>query len=342
MSDMGSTEMRVSHGGALREAMARHGGAATDWLDLSTGISPFPLEMPEIDAESWRRLPDPDLVHEVARAASRHYGGGSIPVATPGSQAAIQHLPELARLARPGAATAAILGPTYGEYAAAFARHGFSVVHAASLDAAMAADAVVLANPNNPDGRRLAAAEIEAFATARAGRLTVVDEAFADMHPDISVAARAGNLPGLVVLRSFGKFFGMAGLRLGFAFAENRPAAALAARLGPWAVSGPALAVAGHAFSHPELVAAQRQRIAAAHALTREAIDAAGCEIIGGTALFFLLRVDGGARVRDLLAARHILARAFDHSPHALRLGLVGDADEAARLAAALRAALAG
>lgn len=340
MSDF--AEVRVSHGGALREAMARHGGAAADWLDLSTGISPVAFPLPDISADTWRRLPDPDWLRQVARAATRHYGGGSIPAVTPGSQAAIQHLPALADLAMPGAASVAILGPTYGEYEAAFRRHGFAVRRVRSLDEAIDADAVVFANPNNPDGRRLLPREIEAFAVVRKGRLTVVDEAFADMHPDLSVAPLAGSVPGLVVLRSFGKFFGMAGLRLGFTFGETRLTSALSARLGPWAVSGPALAVAGHAFDNPDLVAAQGRAILAGHALTRDAVLSAGCSLVGETGLFLLIAAKNGARFRDALAARHILTRAFDHSPDVLRIGLVADAGEAERLRAALSAAAAG
>lgn len=340
MSDF--SETRVSHGGALREAMARHGGMAEDWLDLSTGISPIAFPLPEIDIETWRRLPDPDWLREIARAATRHYGGGSIPAITPGSQAAIQHLPALAELAMAGAATVAILAPTYGEYEAAFRRHGFAVSRAGSLEQAIDADAVVLANPNNPDGRRLSPRELEALCLARKGRLTVVDEAFADMHPDLSVVSLAGSMPGLLVLRSFGKFFGMAGLRLGFVFGETRLTSALTARLGPWAVSGPALAVAGHAFDNPDRVAAQGRAILAAHALTRDAVLSAGCSIVGETALFLLIEAENGARWRDSLAARHILTRAFDHSPDVLRIGLVADAGEAERLRAALSAAAAG
>ena len=339
MSDLGFSGTTVRHGGALREAIARYGGAAEDWLDLSTGVSPFALPLPAMDEEVWRRLPDPDMARQVARAAARHYGGGAIPVITPGSQAAIQHLPDLARLAAPGASTVAIPGPTYGEYAAAFARHGFRVNTVDGPGEAVEADAVVLANPNNPDGRRLSPGDIAAFAQARGDRLTVVDEAFADMHPEVSVVARAGELPGLVVLRSFGKVFGMAGVRLGFAFAETRLAMALAERLGPWAVSGPALAIAAHAFANPDRVAGQRARIAAAHALTKEAILAAGCAISGETALFFLLDVGDGAGWRDRLAERHILTRAFDHTPRALRIGLVADEMQAERLAMALAAA---
>lgn len=330
---------KVEHGGALRHAIARFGGEPADWLDLSTGISPIPFPLPEIPREIWQRLPDPLAADEVAAAARDHYGAAVRPVTTPGSQAAIQHLPMLARALMPNAKGVAILAPTYGEYRAAFRRGGYGVDLVTALDDAAGHDAAVIVNPNNPDGRRIDADALIAFAERRGGRLTVVDEAFADMHREVSVIAAAGRVPGLVVLRSFGKFFGMAGLRLGFAFADPDPAGRLAHALGPWAVSGPALAIAAHAFARPELVAKQREAIEASYRLTRQALEAAGLKIVGGTGLFLLIEVDDASGLRDRLAAQHILTRAFDYNEKWLRIGLVADAEEAGRLAAALGAA---
>lgn len=339
MSSLATGPRAIAHGGALRDAMAKHGGAEGDWLDLSTGVSPFTLELPQMDADVWRRLPDPGSARDTAIAAQAYYGGGCLPVPTPGSQAAIQLLPRLA--AGAGPRRVAILSPTYGEYELAFSRAGLDIAAVATLDAALDADVVVLANPNNPDGRRFDRATLLGFVEARAGRLTIVDEAFADMHPEVSIIDRAGHMPGLVVLRSFGKFFGMAGIRLGFAFADAEISARLADGLGPWAVSGPALAVACHAFSRPDLVEDLRNNISASHKLTLGAIRDAGLVIAGETALFALVRHADAATLRDRLAASHVLTRAFDHTPDVLRIGLVADAAEAARLTAALGESLA-
>lgn len=329
----------IAHGGALHDAMSRHGGAVGDWLDLSTGVSPFSLELPAMDTDVWQRLPDQGTAHQIATAAQAHYRGGCLPVPTPGSQAAIQLLPKLASVA--GQCRVAILSPTYGEYELAFGRAGFAVSPEATLGAALDADVAVLANPNNPDGRRFDRAALLGFVRARAGRLTIVDEAFADMHPEVSIVDQAGHIPGLIVLRSFGKFFGMAGIRLGFAFADADISARLADGLGPWAVSGPALAVAGQAFSRPDLVDGLRTKIQASHALTLGAIRDAGLAIAGETALFVLVRHPDAAKLRDRLAKRHVLTRAFDHTPDVLRIGLVSDTAGAARLTAALGGALA-
>lgn len=323
----------LHHGGALAEAIVRYGGKADDWLDLSTGIAPFAVIEPDLDTECWRRLPDPSDCADVARMASGFYADGAcLPAVVPGSQAAIQHLPALAK-----GQTVAILGPTYGEYAESFRRAGRDVRSVSSLADARGADAVVVVNPNNPDGRILDRETLLAFARARQGRLTIVDEAFADMMPGHSVASAAGDLDGLVVLRSFGKFFGMAGLRLGFVFGAEGITDHLSSRLGPWAVSGPALAIARQVFSTPAVIEQQRQQIEAAHRLTGDAIERSGFERAGTNALFFLVRAGSGEGLKDRLAKRAILVRSFDHTPDCVRIGLVRDATAAGRLYQALR-----
>lgn len=328
----------LEHGGMLADAIARHGGEASQWLDLSTGISPFSLPLPDIPAQSWRRLPEPSQAEHVCGLAMKHYGGAVMPLAVPGSQAAIQSLPCLT----PSATRVAIIGPTYGEYARAYRRAGLDVDEIETLEAAAhtRAGAVVLANPNNPDGRETVRDDVFGFVRAHRDRLVIVDEAFADMRQDLSMAGAAGAEPNLVVLRSFGKFFGLAGLRLGFVFAEPRLRAILSDRLGPWAVSGPALAIAAHAFTRLDLISDLRSRMGAAHAMTRSALKMAGLPIIADTPLFFFCEAGDGAGLRDALGERQVLIRAFEHSPTRVRIGLVRDELSAVRLREALRAGL--
>jgi len=327
----------IAHGGALAEAMARHGGSVSEWLDLSTGISPFSLPLPEMPADVWRRLPDPAEVRRVCEMAQRHYGGSVLPVAVPGTQAAIQLLPWLT----PHADLVAIVSPTYGEYERSYRRMDMSVEPVKTIEAAAAtrALAIILANPNNPDGRETMRDDVFGFARAHRHRLLIIDEAFADLRQDLSMTGAAGSEPNLVVMRSFGKFFGLAGVRLGFVFAEPRLASILTERLGPWAVSGPALAIAAHAFSRIDLVAEQRRKLEAAHVMTRSALNKALVTIVGETALFFHCEVGNGAAVRDALASHKVLVRAFDHSPTRIRIGLAPDELAAVRLRETLRLA---
>lgn len=327
----------IAHGGALSEAIAKYGGTASEWLDLSTGISPFSLPLPEISADNWRRLPEQSEVRRVCELAMRHYGGSVVPIAVPGTQAAIQLLPFLT----PNASEVAIVSPTYGEYEQAYRRMDMEVDPIDALDGATVtrASVAVLANPNNPDGRETPRDDIFGFVRAQRHRLVIIDEAFADMRQDLTMVGAAGMEPNLMVMRSFGKFFGLAGLRLGFVFAEPALAKILSDRLGPWAVSGPALAIAAHAFSRLDLINELRGKLDKAHTMTRSALKMASVKIVGETSLFFYCDVGDGAAVRDLMASHKLLVRAFDHSPSRIRIGLVPDELSAVRLRETLRLA---
>lgn len=331
------TAAPIAHGGALSEAIAKYGGTASEWLDLSTGISPFSLPLPEISADSWRRLPEQSEVRRVCELAMRHYGGSVVPIAVPGTQAAIQLLPFLT----PNASEVAIVSPTYGEYEQAYRRMDMEVDPIDALDGATVtrASVAVLANPNNPDGRETPRDDIFGFVRAQRHRLVIIDEAFADMRQDLTMVGAAGMEPNLMVMRSFGKFFGLAGLRLGFVFAEPALAKILSDRLGPWAVSGPALAIAAHAFSRLDLINELRGKLDKAYTMTRSALKMASVKIVGETSLFFYCDVGDGAAVRDLMASHKLLVRAFDHSPSRIRIGLVPDELSAVRLRETLRLA---
>jgi cobalamin biosynthetic protein CobC len=229
------------HGGNLDLALQRFGGNANDWIDLSTGINRKPYPVGELLQTVWSALPSKSGLNALHQAAQKAYGTDAPILATNGAQAAIQWLPKLASRGR-----VRILGPTYNEYAAVFSAAGWDVTEVSDLDVIAGADIAVLTNPNNPDGKRHDPDQLLAL-LPRVGRL-VVDESFADAVPELSLAPRA-DLPGLLILRSFGKFFGLAGLRLGFAIGAEADIATLAAMAGPWPVSGPAIAIGERALS---------------------------------------------------------------------------------------------
>lgn len=322
----------VPHGGDLAAAEARWGRPAEGWLDLSTGINPTPYPIPAIDPAAWHRLPQHDRLRqllETARACYSAPADASI-VAAPGTQILIQLLPRL----RPGARVA-ILGPTYGEHAACWAAEGAAVATVGSLKEAAAAEVVVLVNPNNPDGRIVGSESLLALADdlAARGGLLVVDEAFAEVTPGASVAAEAGR-PGLLILRSFGKFFGLAGIRLGFALGAPGEIDRLARWLGPWAVPGPAIEIGIAALSDQGWQNETRACLLAAAKRLTDLLTAYGFADRGGTDLFRLVEHPQAARVWDRLGRAGILVRPFPDRPTLLRFGLPGDGF--ARLAAAL------
>ncbi|PDT84221.1 threonine-phosphate decarboxylase CobD [Sinorhizobium sp. BJ1] len=327
----------IVHGGGITEAAARFGGAPDDWLDLSTGINPCPVALPEIDARVWHRLPDRHL-EEAARTAARGYYRTShlLPLPVPGTQAVIQLLPRLADPTR----RAAIFGPTYGEYARVLKAAGFIVDTVARADDLAAAHGiVVLVNPNNPTGRLFQPNEILAMAEAMKAHdgLLVVDEAFGDLEPQASVAPDVAAHGNVVVFRSFGKFFGLAGLRLGFVVASGSITESFREWLGPWAVSGPALAVSAKLMERDTKPI--RDGILKRNAALHAVLHGAGIDVIGGTGLFALVDHERAYDLHTALCQERILTRKFDYDRRWLRIGLAADAAGDRRLAEALRRA---
>ena len=321
----------VEHGGALTQACRLYGGTLDSWLDLSTGINPNPVVLPDIEQSIWNRLPDEDLERRACEAAAGYFDlpDGILPLCVPGTQAAIQRLPAV----MPGHVT--ILGPTYGEYHRCFSRAGCIIETVAEYRRLEARGGnAIIVNPNNPDGRVLsseAVLELEQRISAGGGYL-IVDEAFADVAPEVSVAAHAGNSRRLVVLRSFGKFFGLAGLRIGYVIAPDRILALLRSELGPWAVSGPALALSVAMMSDDACVEEIRLSLAERHSALDGVLTAAGLDIIGGTDLFTLVHAPEAGRLHHNLCRQHILVRKFSDHPGWLRFGLTPDPAADARL----------
>jgi cobalamin biosynthetic protein CobC len=323
----------LEHGGRLRLAAARYGIPLADWLDLSTGINPNGWPVPAIPAATWTRLPEDE--DGLTEAAYSYYG---TPVLLPvaGSQAAIQALPSLRAPCR-----VAVIHPGYAEHAHAWRRAGHAVTPVAAEDlddAVPQSDVLVLIHPNNPTGARFPLDPLlhwHAGLAARGGWL-VVDEAFMDAIPGESLA-RFCPRPGLIVLRSLGKFFGLAGARVGFVLAEPALLDRLHARLGPWTVTAPSRWVATQALADFSWQQTARQRLARDGERLASLLARHGLAPHGGCALFQWVCTPHAAELHDRLARRGILTRRFDDPP-SLRFGLPGSEAEWMRLDAALQA----
>lgn len=327
----------LEHGGNLRDAAQRFGRPVPDWLDLSTGINPQPYPVPALTPDAWHRLPENDPA--LALAACVYYGAPlMLPVA--GTQAAIQALPRL-RLLSNGPSKVVVAAPSYAEHAHHWAQHGHQMraVPYAGLRAAVdSCDVMVVCNPNNPTGATVPPYCLLSWSqklAARGGWL-VVDEAFGDMTPHLSVAPWSDR-PGLIVLRSVGKFFGLAGLRLGFVAAQQQMLTTLADLLGPWAISGPAQQIGRAALSDRAWQHAMRTEL-----------------LVDGARLHWLLadhdiNAHGSAlyqwwpwpqpqalAFREHMAQRGIWVRLFEQEACGIRLGLPLHEEGWTRLAQAL------
>jgi cobalamin biosynthesis protein CobC len=323
------------HGGALEVARQLAPGAPKPWIDLSTGINPHAYPLPNLGLEAWSRLPEDGALARLEAAAALRYGvaAGNV-VAGPGSQAVIQ---ALARILPHGAVGA--LAPTYGGFAPAFAAAGGPVIEAKRLEDMEALDVAIVVNPNNPDGRiisRAALLDLHERLARHAGVL-IVDEAFADF--DVEKESVASSLPtnGAVVLRSFGKAYGLAGLRLGFALASLDIVPSLRAALGPWPVSGPAIAIGTRALADSDWPKAMRARLGGDSARLDALLHHGGWRIVGGTRLFRLAAHADARAAFDRLLNAGILTRPFADAPDRLRFGIPGDETAWERLATALR-----
>ena len=323
----------LEHGGRLRKAALQYGIAQEDWLDLSSGLAPWPWPIPPISLRAWARLPETD--DGLEQAACDYYGAAQV-LPVPGSQAAIQLLPRLRRAGKVG-----VLSPCYAEHAEAWRRAGYIVREVLEQEVDFfldSLDVLVVVNPNNPTGLSLTPQRLldwHARLAERGGWL-VVDEAFMDNTPHLSLASQA-NQVGLIVLRSFGKFFGLAGVRLGFVLAERKLLKLLAEQVGPWAVSGPTRELgqvclrdsAGHTY--------QRQRCEDASQRLFRLLEQYGLRPQGGCALFQWLITDHAEQLHEFMAQRGILLRLFVHDS-SLRFGLPGTDADWLRLEQALTA----
>lgn len=315
------------HGGRVSEAHRTYPRAPGPWLDLSTGINPHAWPGAAGVEVDWRALPDADALAELEQAAANYFGASPERIcALPGTEIGLRLLDNLG-LPEPFLH----VSPGYRTHAEAFA--GSTAIDRGMLaEAGQAGGTVLLANPNNPDGHVFAAKELLGIASGSNGWL-VVDEAFADASPAVSLIPYLDPAARVLVLRSFGKFFGLAGVRLGFAVGPEPLIAALRRKLGSWPVSSAAIQIGIGAYHDAAWIAETRDRLVTDAAALDAVLVRHGFEPKGGCPLFRLIDAGGWF---DRLARRGILTRPFDYAPSWLRLGLPGSDSALARLDRAL------
>ncbi|MEQ1942890.1 threonine-phosphate decarboxylase CobD [Mesorhizobium sp. VNQ89] len=328
-------EAVADHGGSLGRARSLFPHAPEPWVDLSTGINPHSYPLFDLPATALTRLPEPAQARDLAAVAANAYGAPSprhVALA-PGTQIL---LPQVFSLVKPGRAV--VLGPTYAEHVRVASLAGHSAVEVPDFAMLADADLAVVVNPNNPDGRIVPRSDLLALAETlrRRGGLLIVDEAFMDVGPRRESLCGDAEQCGIVVLRSFGKFFGLAGVRLGFAIASPDIVERLDAGFGPWSVSGPALEYGIRALVDTGWQESMRDRLAAEAARLDAMLAGHGVVADGGTSLFRHLTSSDAPDLFDTLGNAGILVRNFADRPHQLRFGLPLTESEWSRLQTAL------
>lgn len=318
------------HGGRLADAVARFGAGDDPWIDLSTGINPLGWPGAGHLAVDWQALPDAGALDDLEAAAAAFFGADPAHVcAVPGTEIGLRMLGDIV------AGPAIHAWPSYRTHGDMIP--GSRAVSPIDLDG-KPASTIILANPNNPDGRITPSATLLDWLETRHGNdgWLVVDEAFADVVPGMSLAAHVNDGQRLIVFRSFGKFFGLAGVRLGFVLGPRDVIAQYRRRLGSWPLSAAALAIGRAAYRDAAWIADMRVSL---HQQA-DALDAVlarrGLRAIGACPLFRLIEADDAAALFERLARASILTRPFDYNPRWLRLGLPASGDELRRLDKAL------
>ncbi|WP_316862347.1 threonine-phosphate decarboxylase CobD [uncultured Cohaesibacter sp.] len=333
-----SNDNIMMHGGDLSAAMARFGGTNEGWLDLSTGINhtSFPFDR-ETALDGIGPLPNQSDLVDCLAAARVAYG---VPddvsiVASPGTQSIIQSMPVLLGTNQ----SCLILGPTYSEHQRSMARAGVDVAMINELPKEFfPGDCLLVCNPNNPDGRRLEADLLVDLAGKlhKQRGLLIIDEAFADVDPDVSAMGYLGSMPNCVIMRSFGKFYGLSGIRLGFLMGHESQISKIRDMLGPWAVSTPALRVGTEALNNVKWQQEQREYLMAQAEQMDKILDKRGLYMAGGTPLFRLVIKEDARDLHRKLAEMHIWTRIFDYRSDYIRFGIPYDQKTMTRLDEAL------
>ena len=331
-----NSKKTLHHGGDTNWARQMFKFGGNHWLDLSTGINASPYPLPPISNKASHLLPQVYEIEKLLKLASSYYrvSPQASLVLAPGSQALIQWLPQLRHKGK-----TVIIGPTYAEHETCWARCGHDVTYANNLDTALAAqpDVIVVVNPNNPTGTIYSPeALLNAIRTlaARNG-LLVVDEAFADVTPDISMAPFAGG-DGLIILRSFGKFFGLAGIRLGVAITNEKWASMLNDAIGPWAISGITIDIALKAYADKRWIEATAKRLSLDHQRMNCLLKNLDLALVGGCDLFTLVEGCEAQRLFHHLGDNGIMVRHFPVNDQWLRFGFPGNNHDWQRLEATL------
>ncbi|WP_286235147.1 threonine-phosphate decarboxylase CobD [Thalassotalea sediminis] len=319
--------MALTHGGQLRKVSEQYHIPVDEWLDLSTGIAPFSYPVPAIPQIIWQQLPQ--YSPELLTAAKQYYHCDNVLVSN-GSQAIISILPTLWQKQNRKSTQVYLPFKGYKEHAQAWGNAGFEVHwyydELPALEQLTSNCVLVVINPNNPTGKLFSRGTLTIYQRAVTERqgLFIIDEAFMDViTPNQSMSGYI-NGNNTLVLKSFGKFFGLAGLRIGFIIANQQWLTLLAEHLGPWQVNGPAQFIAVKAMQDAKWQAQQKEKLSQQRLALKKLLLNYFGDDINGTDLFLTVNLNNQSQAMymyDSLCQQGVYVRLTDDQ-HSLRFGI--------------------
>lgn len=306
------------HGGRLNAAIKKYNIPKQDWIDLSTGINPNGWPIPKIPTEFFQRLPEEN--DGLESAAKEYYNADNF-ISIPGSQFAIQKLPYLRKKSH-----VFILSPGYQEHAYCWEKAGHIVQSLTSdeIDTHIKnADVLVIINPNNPTGEQFSAAQLLAWHNIlnKKGGWLIVDEAFIDGDESNSLIPYTAVNSGMIVLRSIGKFFGLAGIRVGFIFSSKSILPLIKNDIGPWPISSPSRYIATQALKDRGWQKTTNENLNKKSQHLKEQLKNNKLLTAGGCSLFQWVKHPNASQIFQYLAKQGVLVRYFKDSS-SIRFGL--------------------
>ena len=270
MINLLETPSALNHGGNLQQASEIYGVSMDAWLDMSTGISPWSYPVDDLPSNVWRDLP-PSNDELIATAKKYYQIDEQNVVVSPGSQLSIRLLPQLfakSKVALP------VLG--YQEHALSWKLAGHQLCFYQNVEELIQliedgkVDHAVVINPNNPSCEKTTKEKLSYISNSIKGVL-LVDEAFMDFYqtapsqiPESSFGSAISlNAENVIVVRSIGKFFGLAGLRLGFVIGLHPVLQKLQTLFQPWAINHASMLISRQALADTQWQEQQRLKIKA-------------------------------------------------------------------------------
>ena len=311
------------HGGDLSDAV-RVNRKIKKWIDLSTGINPNAYNDFNIDKTVYSHLPSGNQLAELMSIARGYYNlNQEIKIcAYQGAQGVINILPNIVN--KNIHDTIQILTPTYTEHYRVWNDHGFKIRLVTNIENELDPSIpFVLVNPNNPDGKLFQPKYLEELweRIRKAGGFLILDESFMDGTPDMSF--RFDNCrDNVIVIRSFGKFFGLPGLRLGFVYGDNHYINKVSSLVGPWPISSSSLLIARKAMLDTVWISATITDLKMKSTALSNFLHDQKLKTVGDCYFFKTIELDNASQMHKALANHGIWTRIFNYNQKWLRMGL--------------------